>query len=60
MHADINGALANINKSWRVFQHKGNPMTKAQVTAVLLYAQRMGYDTTAELTDEEIDQVLNS
>lgn len=60
MHADIKGALASIDRSYKVFEHEGKPMTKHQVKAVLEYGVRMGYETTKELTDEEIKQVLDS
>jgi hypothetical protein len=42
MHADIKGALAQIDKSWKAFEHKGKPMTKNQVKTVLLYANSKG------------------
>ena len=58
MHADIEGALAYINTSWQAFTHKGKKMTKAQVKAVLEYAQQKGYETTAELSDDEVDAVI--
>ena len=60
MHASVQGALAKINKSWKVFTHKGKPMTKEQVTKVLIYANNKGYKSTAELSDEEIDKVLST
>lgn len=58
MHADLAGALERINTSWRVFEHKGKPMTKDQVRKVLEYGLSKGYKTTAELTDDEVDKVL--
>ena len=58
MHADIKGALAQINTSWKGFEHRGKFMTKSQVKSVLEYAIEKGYETTAELTDEEVDKVL--
>lgn len=60
MHADIEGALAAINTSWRTFEHKGLPMTKNDVKKVLIYALKKGYKTTAELTDDEVDTVLSN
>lgn len=59
MHADIKGALEQINTSWRSFEHRGKPMTKEQVRKVLEYAIRKGYKTTADLTDEEVDKFVN-
>jgi hypothetical protein len=60
MHADIKGALAQINKSWKAFEHKGVPMTKNQVKVVLTYANAKGYETTAELKDEEVDNLIKN
>jgi ribulose bisphosphate carboxylase small subunit len=58
MNADIKGALAQINKSWKAFTHKGRPMTKQEVTKVLKYALAKGYETTGELKDDEVDMVI--
>lgn len=58
MHADIKGCLANINKAWRAFEHKGKPMTKQQVKTVLEYGVSKGYNSTADFKDEEIDRLL--
>jgi hypothetical protein len=58
MHADLAGALEQINTSWKAFEHKGKPMTKDQVRKVLKYGLSKGYKTTAELTDDEVDKVL--
>jgi len=59
MHADVNGALAQIETSWKAFEHRGQPMTKKQVKAVLKYAQQVGYETTAELKDKEVDEIID-
>ncbi len=59
MHADLKGALIQINKSWRAFKHRGKSMTKIQVKAVLEYGIRKGYKTTNELSDEEVDAIIN-
>jgi hypothetical protein len=58
MNADIKGALSQLSKSWRCFEHKGEPMTKEQVKAVLLYGLEKGYTTTGELKDEEVDKII--
>jgi len=60
MHASIQGALAQINRSWKAFTHKGKPMTKEQVTKVLIYANAKGYKSTSELTDVEIDKIIGN
>ena len=59
MQADIQGALAQIDKSWKAFTHKGIPMTKEQVTKVLIYANNKGYKSTSDLSDEEVDKIIN-
>ncbi len=58
MNADLVGALEQIEKSWKAFEHKGEPMTKEQVRKVLVYGIQKGYDNTGQLTDEEVDNVL--
>lgn len=58
MNADIKGALAQINKSYRAFEHKGFSMTKQEVKAVLEYGLEKGYTNTGQFSDEEIDEVL--
>ena len=58
MHADLKGALAQINKWYTCFEHKGKRMTKEQVRVMLEYGIAKGYTTTAQLKDEEVDEVL--
>lgn len=58
MDADIKGALAQLNKSYRAFQHNGKSMTKEQVKKVLEYGIEKGYTNTGQLTDEEVDSIL--
>jgi hypothetical protein len=60
MNADCKGALAQINKSWKAFVHKDKPMSKAQVKAVLQYAIGKGYEHTGILSDDEVDNILQS
>jgi ribulose bisphosphate carboxylase small subunit len=59
MHADLQGALDQINRSYKAFEHRGKKMSKEQVRRVLQYGLKRGYKTTAELTDSEVDAVLN-
>jgi ribulose bisphosphate carboxylase small subunit len=59
MHADLAGALKQLNKSYKAFEHRGKEMTKVQVRKVLEYGLGKGYKTTAELTDEEVDKIIN-
>jgi len=58
MNASINGSLNNFEVAWKAFSHNGKPMTKKQVRKVLEYAKAKGYKTTAELTDAEVDNIL--
>lgn len=58
MHADIQGALEQIDNSYKAFIHKGKPMTKEEVKFVLEWADFYGYKNTAELTDEDVDNAL--
>jgi hypothetical protein len=58
MNADIKGALEQINKSYRAFVHEGKTMTKPQVRAVLKYGIEKGYKHTGQLTDAEVNEVL--
>ena len=58
MNASVQGALAQINKSWKAFTHNGKCMTKKEVKAVLEYADKKGYTGTDQLTNEEIDSIL--
>lgn len=58
MHADIKGAIAQFNKAWNTFEHRGEKMSKIDVKKVLEYANAKGYKTTAELTDEEVDNII--
>lgn len=58
MDASIEGVLANPS-TWRLFTHKGVDMNKHDVQRVLIYGQRKGYTLVSEITDEEIDAILN-
>lgn len=60
MNADVKGALNQINKSWKAFEHNGQPMSKKQVKRVLEYAILKGYKTTNDIPEKEIDEVLNN
>ena len=60
MHADLKGALSQLNKCYHTFEHYGKGMTKEQVRKVLEYGISKGYKTTAELKDSEIDEVLKN
>lgn len=58
MHANLKGALAQLNKAWSSFRHNGQPLTKREVKAILEYGIRKGYESTEQLLDLEVDEVL--
>lgn len=51
MHADLKGSLEALDRSYRVFEYNGKPMTKEQVRKVLEYGISKGYDSTKDLSD---------
>jgi hypothetical protein len=59
MNADIKGCLNQLDRSWKAFTHRGKPMTKEQVKTVLHYALGKGYEHTGQLSDEEVDLVID-
>jgi len=59
MHADVKGALIQINTSYKAFTHKGKRMSKTQVYEVLKYADQVGYKTTDQIPDKEIDEIID-
>jgi hypothetical protein len=59
MDASVEGALEQIDRSWKCFVHRDKPMTKPQVKAVLEYALQVGYESTSELKDSEIDDIID-
>jgi len=58
MNEDIKGCLANINKSYKVFEHNGKRMTKEEVLKVLRYGLSKGYEHTGQITSDELDKLL--
>jgi len=58
MHADIKGALNYMKKKPITFQHRGVNLLQGQAKKVLEYALQKGYETTEQLSDEEVDKVL--
>ncbi len=57
MHADINGTLLNINKSYKLFEHNGKSLTKKQVKKILEYGLKKGYTLTSEFTDIDTENI---
>lgn len=58
MHADLAGALEQLDRSWKAFEHKGRPMTKEEVRKVLIAGIEKGYKSTSQFSDEEVDKIL--
>ena len=58
MDADIKGALEQINKSYRAFEHNGQSMSKHQVMKVLEYGLSKGYKAVSQISDDEVDRIL--
>jgi hypothetical protein len=59
MNADIIGALEQLDHSWQAFEHKGKPMTKAQVRAALVLGIQKGYSHTGQIPDADIDRIIS-
>ena len=60
MNVDIAGALEQLNRSWKAFEHRGKPMAKDDVRAVLKYGLSKGYKHTGQLSNDEVDKVLKA
>lgn len=58
MNADLRGCLANLSKSYKIFSHRGKNISKDNVKKILEYGIKQGYNSTAELSDIEIDNLL--
>jgi hypothetical protein len=58
MNASIQGALDQLNKSWRSFEHKGKRMTKQEVKSGLEYGKQKGYGSIFQLSDSEVDNII--
>ena len=58
MHADLQGALSQINKRWKAFIYNGKSLSKAQVEKVLKAGIAKGYKTTADFKENEVDELL--
>ena len=58
MHADLQGALSQINKSWKAFVHNGKSLTKKNVIFILKAGIAKGYKTTADFKENEVDELL--
>jgi len=58
MYADIKGSLDYMKKKPIPFEHRGVSLLQNQAKKVLEYGLKKGYKTTAEISDNEIDEVL--
>ena len=59
MYADIEGALWQINKYYRMFEHNGKSLSKTQVKTILEHGLKKGYETTADFKEDEVDKILS-
>ncbi len=58
MIADLKGSLKQLDKSYKMFTHKGKHLTKEQVKKILEYGIERGYTDSGQLSEEEIDKIL--
>ncbi len=58
MNADLRGALKKINKVWHLFEHKGKILGKENVRKILEYGIKKGYESTNQLTDEDVENAI--
>ena len=58
MNADLAGCLKNIDRSYKIFEMDGKPMSKNDVRKVLTYGLKKGYETLKELSEEDINEAL--
>lgn len=58
MHADLKGALRQINTSYKTFSHNGKSLTKQQVETILKAGIAKGYNSTADFKENEVDNIL--
>jgi hypothetical protein len=60
MNTSVKGCLNAIKRgNHSSFTHRGKIMTKIEVLTVLEYAQKIGYKTTDDIPDNEIDEILD-
>lgn len=59
MDTDIQGALNQLDRSYKCFEHNGLPMTKANVKKVLEYGLSKGYEVLSQITSDELNTLLN-
>lgn len=58
MDADLQGCLNQLDRSYKAFEHNGQPMYKHQVKAILEYGLVKGYKALSEISDEETEKIL--
>lgn len=58
MHADLKGALEQLSNSYHAFEHNGKSMSKDQVRFVLQKGIELGYETTKDFKEGEVDNIL--
>jgi hypothetical protein len=58
MNASIKGMLRHFQKAWRCIEYDGYPLSKDQAKDVLEYADSKGYQELSEVTDGDVEYVL--
>jgi hypothetical protein len=59
MDSTIKGVLASINIAYRIVEHNGRRFTKSELTKVLHYGLKQGYDLLSQITDSDIHNALS-
>lgn len=59
MSDSIKEALKHLNIVWQWFEYKGKGMSKEQVRKILQFGLKKGYQNTWQITDNDIDSILN-
>lgn len=59
MDADLQGCLNQLDRSYKAFEHNGQPLYKHQVKAILEYGLAKGYKLLSQISDEETERILS-
>ncbi|PAC27842.1 hypothetical protein [Flectobacillus sp. BAB-3569] len=58
MHADLQGSLEQVHKTWWFWEHRGKALSKDQVIKILSYGLDKGYKYSDQFSNEEVDEIL--
>ena len=59
MDADLKGCLNQLDRSYKAFEHNGQPLYKHQVKSILEYGLAKGYKSLSQISDEETEKILS-